>query len=371
MDLFDFGARSGFKVPRGSIGAMRLPRDDDEAVAVIRHAIDSGMRYIDTCRAYGDSEIKVGKALKDGYREKVVLSTKWSPWIRKFEDDDAPTAACVRKRLEESMGRLQVDHLDFYQVWNVNSRAAFEAATQPGGMVDGIRQAMDDRLIGHTGMTTHDSIENLLDYLPGMDWCEVLLVTYNLLSRTYEPVIAKAHELGMGTITMNPVGGGRFGEPSPQLLKLAEDVGAGSVPELALRWVLSNPAVDTFICGINRVRDVDGAVAAVDAGPFTEEEVARINRWMDEHSRQEVDFCTACGYCKPCPQGIDIPAVMGCIYEERFLGFKDWATERYRRLPEPRADACVACGECTPKCTRNLKISREMRYAADTYGEGS
>ena len=81
MDRFDFGTRCGFRVPRVNIGAMRFPQDIDEAVTLIRHAIDSGMVYIDTSRGYGDSEIKLGKALKNGYRQKVILSTKWSPWV--------------------------------------------------------------------------------------------------------------------------------------------------------------------------------------------------------------------------------------------------------------------------------------------------
>ena len=80
---------------------MRLPPDEGDAIALIRHAIDSGMRYIDTCRGYGDSETKIGKALKDGYREKVILSTKWSPWIKKVEPTDEPTAECEYKRIVE------------------------------------------------------------------------------------------------------------------------------------------------------------------------------------------------------------------------------------------------------------------------------
>ena len=83
-----FGKRSGFTVPRANIGGMRLPADTGQAVALVRHAIDSGMKYIDTSRGYGDSEVKIGKALKDGYRQKVILSTKWSPWIKKIEESD-------------------------------------------------------------------------------------------------------------------------------------------------------------------------------------------------------------------------------------------------------------------------------------------
>jgi uncharacterized protein len=369
MELINFGKRSGFQIPRANIGGMRLPDDHDEAVKLLRHAIDSGMRYIDTCRAYGESEIKVGEALKDGYREKVILSSKWSPWIRKFADDDVPTAECMRKRLDDSLRRLDVEWIDFYQVWNVNSRETWAAATAPGGTLDGIRQAMAEGVVKHTGMTTHDEVENLLEYLPQMDWCEVLLVSYNMLDTRYAPVIDKARELGIGTISMNPVAGGRLVGESPILLELAREVGARDVPELALRWLLSNPHLDTYISGVNKISDVDAAIAAADAGPLSDKSFARVNRFITEHTRDAVKFCTGCGYCKPCPQGIEIPSVMARVYEDRFWGLREAATKRYRGMKEPRADACVACGECEAKCTQKLKIASEMRYAAENFGE--
>ncbi|MDD5458892.1 MAG: aldo/keto reductase [Phycisphaerae bacterium] len=104
-----FGKRSGLKVSAVSIGAMRFPQDDDEAVSLIRQAIDAGFIYIDTSRGYVDSEPKLAKALKDGYREKVILSTKWSPWNLRVEPDDDINAESTYKRIRESMQRLDVD----------------------------------------------------------------------------------------------------------------------------------------------------------------------------------------------------------------------------------------------------------------------
>jgi predicted aldo/keto reductase-like oxidoreductase len=369
MELIDFGKRSGLEVPRANFGGMRLPDDHDEAVAVIRHAIDAGMRYIDTCRGYGESEIKIGKALKDGYRERVLVSSKWCPWNMKVEEDDAPTAERMRRRLEESLKRLDVDYVDFYQLWSINKPEQWEAATGRGGMLDGVRRAVDEGLVRHTGFTTHDSVENLLGYLPDADWCEVILVSYNMLDTRYAPVISRARELGIGTIVMNPVAGGRLVGESPVLLELAREVGARDVPELALRWLLSNPDLDTYISGVHRESDADAAVAAVEAGPLSDEDYARVNSFIAENAREAVNFCTGCGYCKPCPREIDIPGVMARVYEDRFWGLREAATKRYRRMKEPRADACVACGECEAKCTQKLEISEEMRYAAENFGD--
>ena len=116
MDKITFGARSGLEVNPVSIGAMRLPDDVIESVELIRNAIDSGLVYIDTCRCYGESEFKLGKALKDGYREKVILSTKSSPWNRKIQDSDDGSAESIIRRIQESLVRLDVEYLDFYQI---------------------------------------------------------------------------------------------------------------------------------------------------------------------------------------------------------------------------------------------------------------
>jgi predicted aldo/keto reductase-like oxidoreductase len=369
MRLRNFGTRSGLKVARASIGAMRLPRDIDEAVGLIRHAIDSGMRYIDTSRGYGESEWLVGQALKDGYRKKVILSSKWSAWITKIQPTDVPTADCVRRRLEESMRRLGVDYMDFYQVWNVQNREDYNAAVAKGGPVDALRRAKAEGLIGHIGFTTHDSVENLLQYLDEADWCEVLLTSYNLLNRKYAPVIAAAHRKGIGTIVMNPIGGGRMAEASPVLLKLARAVGAESVPDLAVRYILSNPDIDTLLCGMSKTADVDATVRSAIRRAFTAPEMKKINRFIEGLSREHVGFCTGCKYCMPCPAGIDIPSVMSLIYDDRFWGFREGATARYRNMRGPRGEACVKCRKCEKVCTQHLKIVREMAYAAETYAD--
>ena len=174
----------------------------------MRQAIDAGLIYIDTCRGYGDSEIKVGKSLKDGYRDKVILSTKWSPWVRKIEEDDDASADCTYKRIIESMERLDVEYLDFYQIWSISKKEHYEQAVAVGGMLDGIKRAVKEGLVGHIGFTTHDSPENVSRYIDEADWCEAILFTYNVLNQTYQEVIAKAHSRGIATVVMNPAGGG-------------------------------------------------------------------------------------------------------------------------------------------------------------------
>ncbi len=360
-----FGTRSGLSVAPVSMGGMRFPEDTDEAVALIRHAIDAGLRYIDTSRGYGDSEIKLGKALKNGYREKVLLSTKWSPWAMRMDASDDASEDCVRRHIEEQMERLDVEYLDFYQIWSINNYDEFKQATAPRAMLSGIKRAMKDGLVRHTGFTTHDEPESVLKYLDRVAWCEVILVTYNLLNRNYEPVLEAAKRLGIGTIVMNPVGGGKLAASSGFLMDLAREVGAESVAELAVRYVLSNPNVDTLIDGIAKRADVDDSVRFAEAGPFTKPQMRTIDKVLKNVSHAVSNFCTGCKYCMPCPQGVNIPEVMACIQDERYWGLSESARKRYQAIAAGHADACEECGVCETKCTQKLRIMEEMRYAQE------
>ena len=227
--------RTGLDVSALSIGAMRLPKDDDEAVALLRAAIDGGCNYIDTSRGYGDSEIKVGKALKDGYRDKVYLSTKCSPWIFKEEGYTA-SADCTRAKIDDSMQRLDVDRLDFYQVWNIDSAETFAQARAKGNMVDAIHAAMDEGLIDHIAATTHAPEDVVFDMIDS-GLFETITVTYHLLDRAREAVMTRACEKGIGVVVMNPMGGGALGADSPVIRDFLPQSGLSS-KALALKFVL-------------------------------------------------------------------------------------------------------------------------------------
>jgi predicted aldo/keto reductase-like oxidoreductase len=368
MNLKDFGKRSGLKISPVSIGGMRLPTDTCDAVAIIRYAIDNGVRYIDTSRGYGDSELIFGLALQDGYREKVYLSTKASPWITKIGDAENQTAESVVTRIKEQLLRLNTDYLDFYQIWSVFNKENWELALKPGGVLDGMKEAKKQGLVKHLGFTTHQAPDELLNCLDEVDWCEVILISYNLLQKDYTKCLKKAHNLGIGTIVMNPVGGGKFAEESPVLSKLAEQVGANSVADMAVRYVFSNPNVDTILCGINKKSDIDADIAAAEKGPFSDEAIQIIDDFFNSMTRKKLSFCTSCGYCQPCPHRINIPEVMSAIYEERFLGLKEGAKNHYNlHTRDVSPSVCTKCGICEKKCTQHLKIISELEYAVKTF----
>lgn len=371
----DFGRRSGLKVHPVSIGAMRLPENDHQAVALLRQAIDAGMIYIDTSRGYADSEIKVGKALKDGYRRKVILSTKCSPWLKKVEPDDDHSAACTYKRIVESMQRLEVDYLDFYQVWNVNSRSRWELAVMKGGMVDGIKRAMKEGLVRHAGFTTHDTPENVSQYIDQADWCEAILFTHNLLNQRYVDNIAQARARGIATIVMNPLAGGMLAEDSPVIgAAVRETVGSGDVTEIAHRYLAGNENIDTIICGISKPSDITSTLANYREPPLTRPEIEALEKAMGRLSSGGMGFCTACGYCLPCPEGINIPALMNVSYLAHRLDVPrkaaydfDWATGEANPDHCALPSACSECGRCESRCTQKLNIIAELKRVAASF----
>jgi uncharacterized protein len=373
----NFGKRSGLEVYPVSMGAMRFP-EMDKAIPLIRQAIDAGMIYIDTSRGYGDSEIKLGKALKDGYREKVILSTKCSPWVFKVEETDDSSADCTYKRILESMQRLDVEYLDFYQVWNINNPENYEKATRKGGMVDGIRHAADEGLVGHIGFTTHDEPENISRYIDEAHWCEVILFTYNIFNQKYKDVVAKAHDKGIGTIIMNPACGGMLAENSPVIADAVKSaVGISDAVEAGHRYLKSDPNVDTIICGITKPEDIESTIANFEKPAFDTAQISAIEKAMNKLSPDNAKICTSCKYCMPCPAGIDIPAMMDVVFHDKVLKVPgiakekyDWLTGENNKNASKKPSECTACKECEAKCTQNIPIADEMQYLAHRAEQG-
>jgi hypothetical protein len=127
--------------------------------------------------------------------------------------------------------------------------------------------------------------------------------------------------------------------------------------------VLSNPYVDTILCGIQKKEDIAHTIASAQRPRFDEHTRRRIEAFVQQRTPENTRFCTACGYCTPCPQGIDIPRIMQCVHEAKIMGFIQSARDAYRRIKGPKAAACTACGQCEDVCTQQMPIREYMRYA--------
>lgn len=326
--------KTGLKISRLGFGGIPIQRIDAKGTAgLVDRMVQAGINYIDTARAYTVSEEYLGKALK-GRRDQFVLATKC-----RAESKEQFAAG-----IDTSLKMLQTDHIDLYQFHNP-SVSDFEALIAPGGALEAMEEAKKAGKIGHIGITAH-SLEVFRRALE-TDWVETIMFPYNIVESQGAELMDICHKKNIGFIDMKPMAGGAI-----------ED------KKLALRYVLSNPAVTVAIPGMAAAEELEQNLAACsNTSPLTEEELKAC-----EEVRAVLgnDFCRRCNYCAPCTAGISIPSVfLFAGYLERY-GLEGWAKERYDSLAV-KADACVECGECESRCPYHLPIREKMKKAAEEF----
>jgi predicted aldo/keto reductase-like oxidoreductase len=360
---------TGLTVSALGFGGMRLPMDDDkiksgEAIDVIHRAFDQGVILMDTAVRYCEeqSEITVGKAIK-GWRDKVSLSTK-----NNYKDNDPDEWKAV---LDQSLSRLDVDYIDIYNFHGLGLATYREWENLGRSPIDEMYKAKDEGVIGHIGFSCHDSPANMIELLDtGM--FESMILQYNLINTANEDVIAHAGKLGIGTIVMGPVAGGRLAAPSPALMDMIGSPVA-STAELALRFVLSNPNVSAALSGMSNLQMVDeNVITASLQTPLSLEESQQIRQALEEKKKLCDLYCTGCGYCVPCPNGVDIPRNFELVNLSRLYDLDVYSKEQYARLGEKTVDgkpapawaaACEECGECEDKCPQDIAIRDQLKEA--------
>lgn len=369
MQYRDFGS-TGLKISTLGFGAMRLPEKDghvevDKAIEVIHRAFELGVNYIDSAFGYnhGESEVVVGKALK-GWRDKVIVSTK--------NPDSSADADAWRKILDKQLAKLDLDRLDVYNFHGINWESFENEISRPGGALEGARKAQEEGLFTYLSFSFHDSPENLIKLVDTGEFTSVTC-QYNLLDRANEPGIARAHEKGMGVVIMGPVGGGRLGAPTPAIRDLLP-AGSASSAEIALRFVLSNPNVTCALSGMENIQMVEeNAATAARGEPLSEEESATIAAALAEKKKLADLYCTGCGYCMPCPHGVDIPGNFQLMNTYRIYGLLGYAQWEYRNedLARNKAQAayCQECGECEKKCPQKIPIIAQLKETDQALGE--
>lgn len=367
MQYREFG-RTGKKLSLLGFGAMRLPEDEKEAIRIMRRSVELGVNYIDTAPGYGESEVIVGRAIID-IRDKVYLSTK-----NPLRDN---TAEGWWSRLNTSLERMKIDHIDFYQVVHGMNWNAFETNfSKKGGGLEAARKAKEQGIIGHICFSFHDTCENLIKLIDTGEF-EGITLQYNLLDRSNAAGIEHAAKNGVGIIVMGPVGGGRLGKPTEQILRMIPG-GVKSSAEVALRFVFSNPAVVCAISGMSTMEQVEeNCRVASMTEPLSDDERLRMQESLEENKRLAELYCTGCNYCMPCPNEVNIPENFRFMNYHRVYGLTDLAKRNYATLgPDGKsasrgmkAEICVECGECEPKCPQHIPIVEQLKETTAALGE--
>lgn len=366
MKYREFG-KTGLKVSALGFGTMRLPLledgvtvDEKEAVRIIRHAIDSGVNYVDTAYPYhqGTSEIVVGKALRDGYRDKVFLADKSPIWKLEKESD-------FDSILEEQLQKLQTDHIDFYLLHALN-KERFEKIKNLH-LIDHMLEARKAGKIRYLGFSFHDDLEvfkQIVDYTDQWDFCQI---QYNYINRAYQAGdegLTYAAEKGLAVIIMEPLLGGRLANLSEHVAEVfSQDK---TSVEHALDFLWDKKEVSLLLSGMGTEQQVEDNLVYAGrsaVGMLTAEEKKQYEKAKEIYDKMSMVDCTGCAYCMPCPFGLNIPELFKA-YNTYGPEGKDGMKREYEKQ-QVRSDSCRSCHRCEKVCPQNIKISEQMKKIAE------
>ena len=377
MQYRQFG-KLDWKVSALGFGAMRLPTlgssseiDEPEAIRMIRAAIDGGVNYIDTAYNYhGDnSERLVGKALKDGYRQKVRLATKLPSW-------QVTTASDFDRILNEQLQKLQAKAIDFYLLHALNAgswQTVYEL-----GVLDWAERAQADGRFRYLGFSFHDEYEVFQEVVDAYDKWTFCQIQYNYMNEEHQAGtkgLEYAAAKGLAVVIMEPLLGGKLVNP-PQPVQALWDQAPTKrgAAEWALTWLWTKPEVAVVLSGMSTMEQVEDNLCSAErsgVGLLNKEELALVSRVRDQYSTLSAVPCTDCKYCMPCPNGVDIPRNFqlfntGAMYD-KFDEMRRVYEQHFAE--EQRASACVQCRICEEKCPQNILISEWMPVVHTVLGE--
>ena len=324
--------KTGITVPQNAFGCLPIQRDSKEvAVKLLREAYEGGMRFFDTARAYTDSEEKVGEAF-DGMRDKIFIATK----------THAKTPEGFWKDLETSLKLLRTDYIDIYQLHMAPQ------CYRPGdgtGMYECLVKAKEQGLIRHIGITAHKLM--VAQEIVESGLYETLQYPFSYLSSEKEIALVNAcREAGMGFICMKALAGGLITRSDAAMAYMTQF--DGLVP----------------IWGIQREKELREWLSYMDRTPSMTDEIADyIKKEQDELSGS---FCRGCGYCLPCPQGIEINNCARMSLMLRRAPSKAWLSEEYQ-TKMAKIENCVNCRQCVKRCPYELDTPELLRRNLEDY----
>jgi len=373
MQYVPFG-KLGFDVSRLGFGMMRLPTmtDDEgkvcidrpEAMRMLRHAIDRGVNYVDTAYGYHfqESEILTGLALKDGYREKVKLTTKLPQWLVKEHAD-------MDRLLDEQLRKLDVPYVDFYLVHSLTGDAFHRM--QSLDYKGFLKRALKDGRIRHTGFSFHDEKDVFIEIVDDFDW-ELAQIQFNYLDDENQATLEGlryAGRRGIPVVCMEPLRGGAIANPPQEIRDMMMENPRGWSPvEWAFRYAGDFPEVVTILSGMNsfpQVEDNLDIFSRVKPGTLTSQDHAFIREVKEAYLARIAVGCTQCNYCQPCPEGVLIPRIFAAWNGAYMFDNPVLFENAYRQILKEEGDAarCVACGQCEAVCPQQLLIIELLQKA--------
>jgi len=372
MQYRSFG-KLDWKVSALGFGCMRFPTSDGErlspnieeaeAIGMVRHAIDNGVNYLDTAYAYhgGQSEVVVGKALKDGYRERVRLATKLPVWL-------VESPADFDRLLNEQLTKLQTDHIDFYLL-HALSHGRWQDIVLKHKLLDRSEAALADGRIRHLGFSFHDEYAGFEEIVNGTNLWSFCQIQYNYMDTENQAGtrgLKLAASKGLAVVIMEPLMGGRLADPPKDILEVMASYPVRRSPaEWALEWLWDQPEVSVVLSGMSAMAQVEENLRCADhsrIGAFSEADQALIAKVREIYAARTAIPCSKCNYCMPCPNGVWIPANFEFFNYAHLYDDVAGARFKYQVFleEEQRSGSCIACGICEEQCPQKIAISEWM-----------
>lgn len=364
----------GIEVSAFGMGCMRFPMtkledgtevvDESISTPVIRHAIDSGVNYVDTAYVYSGqkNEMMLAHALRDGYREKVYVATKLPTWACNTRED-------MDRLLGEQLANLETDHIDFYLVHALN-KGSWEKIRDLG-----IREFLDkakaEGKIKYACFSFHDGYDTFIDIIDSYDWdmCQIQMNYMDIDNQATLKGMKYAGEKGIPVVIMEGLLGGKLAKAPDNVQALYDAFPVKRSPvEWAFRWLCSQPEVATVLSGITNMEQCDDNLAIFDRceiGCMTAEEEELIAKVRDAYNSRTKIGCTGCRYCMPCPNDVDIPRIFSIWNDLNLYGSKLKENGRYKKViaDNHAADKCIECGACEGVCPQQLPIIEKLKQA--------
>ncbi len=361
--------KTGEKISILGYGCMRFTRkagsiDQEKAEKEMIYAIEHGVNYFDTAYIYPGNEVTLGKFFAKGWRNKVYLATKVPHYkIRSLSD--------LEKIFLEELNRLQTDYIDYYLMHMLPNVETWERLKNLG-VQTWLEQKKAEGKIRHIGFSYHGGTHHFKQLIDAYDWdfCQIQYNYIDEYAQAGKEGLRYAFSKNIPVMIMEPLKGGRLANRLPKdAISAFNSSGKRRSPaEWALRWLWAQKEVFLLLSGMNDITQIQENIRIASIPrqdmleqtdyPFFSKAIASIRR------ASKID-CSACGYCMPCPSGVDIPVCFRCynnLYAEGwYIGFKEYLMCTTLKSKSSSASQCIGCGKCEQRCPQHLPIRENLK----------
>ena len=359
ISILGFGCMR-FRQTKGKI-------DMEEAEREIMEAFRSGVNYYDTAYVYPGSEAAIGEIFeRNGIRDKINIATKLPHYLIKSVEG-------MEKLFQEELRRLRTDHIDYYLMHMLTDVGTWNRL-KALGIESWLEEKRKSGAIRQVGFSYHGNSDMFCKLVDAYEW-DFCQIQYNYMdehSQAGRKGLRHANAKGIPVIIMEPLRGGKLVNMlPPEAHKIFADQMPYRTPaQWAFRWLWNQPEVTVVLSGMNTdemIMDNLQTASQVQVGEIGEAEEAMLQEVVKAINSKMKVGCTGCGFCTPCPMGVDIPGTFAAynrvFSESKFYGLKEYFMCTAFRKNATGASNCIGCGKCEKHCPQGLPIRKHLQDA--------